>query len=78
MPTFPREQGLVNLALAGRDAGVQMDALYNVQLHERRSYMATEVTRRTALYRGNPIRILHFSGYSKDDLPDLQAHYRTQ
>lgn len=77
-PASPREQLLVNLAVADGTA-LELDGTYNVQLHEGATRADLEVTPDCrALWRGRRVRVLHFSGPGKDDLlPDLQDYYRT-
>lgn len=77
-PESPREQFLVNLAVAD-GTGVELDATYNVQLHEQVNRALVTITPdHRAFWQGRPVRILHFSGPRKDlILPDLQEHYRT-
>jgi predicted O-methyltransferase YrrM len=56
-----RNQFVFNLALARLDAGTELDATYNVQLH------ATDAT--------PDARVLHFNGNAKQKHPELRGRY---
>lgn len=76
-PASPREQLLVNLAVAD-GTGLELDGTYNVQLHEPANRAELNITPdHRALWRGQPIRVLHFSGPGKNKMfPELQKYYR--
>jgi lipopolysaccharide biosynthesis glycosyltransferase len=61
-----RNQFIFNLALATLRCGVELDDLYNVQLHvqrvERSPEKGQENSKIMPLWRGSPVRILHFCG----------------
>lgn len=76
-PESPREQFLVNLAVAD-GTGVELDGTYNVQLHEQVNRDQVTITPdNRADWQGRSAHILHFSGPRKDLIfPELQDYYR--
>jgi predicted O-methyltransferase YrrM len=68
-----RNQFVFNFALARLDCGVELDSLYNVQLHAQDVRFSDEGARIRAEWRGRSARILHFSGGAKKKYPQLQG-----
>lgn len=65
-----REQFLFNLVLAHRRCGVELDAGYNVQLHVFDVDTHSKAGRMEASWRGQPVKVLHFSGTGRNKYPE--------
>ena len=70
-----RNQFIFNLALARLNCGVELDSVYNVQLHAQDVQIHQEGARLHARWRGREARVLHFSGGAKKKYPQWQGHY---
>jgi predicted O-methyltransferase YrrM len=70
-----RNQFIFNLALARLNCGVELDSVYNVQLHTQDVQFSEEGARLQAIWRGRPARILHFSGGAKKKYPQWQGRF---
>jgi hypothetical protein len=67
-----RNQFIFNLALARLRCGVQLDDLCNVQLHTQDAEVRVEEGRPRALWRGRPVRVLHFCGLGRKKYPQFR------
>lgn len=70
-----RNQFIFNLALARLQCGVELDAIYNVQLHVQDVDFYEQGSRVCASWRGRQPRILHFSGGAKRKYPQWQGRF---
>ena len=70
-----RNQFIFNLALARLQCGVELDSIYNVQLHVQDVQFTQEGARLRALWRGREARVLHFSGGAKRKYPQWQGKF---
>lgn len=70
-----RNQFIFNLALARLQCGVELDSLYNVQLHVHDVTFQRKGARLGALWRGREARVLHFSGGAKRKYPEWQGQF---
>lgn len=71
-----RNQFIFNLALARLDCGVELDPIFNLQLHMNDVQISREGNKVSALWRGRPARILHFCGWGRDKYPELREFFR--
>jgi predicted O-methyltransferase YrrM len=65
-----RNQFLFNLALAKLGCGVELDPIYNVQLHVQDAELRWSGARLEACWNGRRARILHFSGAGRRKYPE--------
>jgi len=70
-----RNQFIFNLALARLQCGVELDQLYNVQLHVQNVDFFEQGSRLRATWRGREPRVLHFSGGAKRKYPQWQGKF---
>jgi hypothetical protein len=70
-----RNQFVFNLALAQLRCGVELDGGYNVQLHTSEVDVTGANGSTQALWRGRPVRVLHFCGIGKQKYPHLHRLY---
>ncbi|HEX3527303.1 MAG TPA: NPCBM/NEW2 domain-containing protein [Thermoanaerobaculia bacterium] len=70
-----RNQFIFNLALARLDAGVELDATWNVQLLCGEVEWDASSPRLRASWRGHPARVVHFNGASKNKYPAVTGRY---
>lgn len=70
-----RNQFIFNLALARLQCGVELDAIYNVQLHVQNVEFDQQGSRMLATWRGRQPRVLHFSGGAKRKYPNWQGRF---
>lgn len=70
-----RNQFVFNLALARLQCGVELDPIYNVQLHVQNVELQEQGSRVRATFRTRPARVLHFSGGAKRKYPSWQGKY---
>ncbi len=70
-----RNQFIFNLALARLQCGVELDAIFNVQLHVQDVSFYEQGSRVCASWRGRQPRILHFSGGAKRKYPQWQGRF---
>jgi predicted O-methyltransferase YrrM len=70
-----RNQFIFNLALARLQCGVELDSIYNVQLHVQDVEFSEQGSRVCATWRGRQPRVLHFSGGAKRKYPDWQGRF---
>jgi predicted O-methyltransferase YrrM len=70
-----RNQFVFNLALARLRCGVELDGMYNVQLHAQDVRIHRAGARIEAEWRGRPVRVLHFSGLGRRKYPEWQGHF---
>jgi predicted O-methyltransferase YrrM len=70
-----RNQFIFNLALARLQCGVELDPLYNVQLHVQNVDFFEQGSKLRALWRGREPRVLHFSGGAKRKYPQWQGKF---
>jgi predicted O-methyltransferase YrrM len=70
-----RNQFIFNLALARLQCGVELDSIYNVQLHVQDVAFYELGSRVCATWRGRQPRILHFSGGAKRKYPEWQGRF---
>lgn len=70
-----RNQFIFNLALARLQCGVELDPLYNVQLHVQDVNFFEQGSRLRATWRGREPRVLHFSGGAKRKYPQWQGKF---
>jgi predicted O-methyltransferase YrrM len=70
-----RNQFIFNVALARLQCGVELDPLYNVQLHVQNVDFFEQGSRLRALWRGREPRVLHFSGGAKRKYPQWQGRF---
>jgi predicted O-methyltransferase YrrM len=68
-----RNQFIFNLALARLVCGVELDSIYNVQLHGQDVEFLEQGSRLSATWRGREARVLHFSGGAKRKYPKWQG-----
>jgi len=68
-----RNQFIFNLALARLQCGVELDPVYNVQLHVQDVAFQRIGSRLRALWRAREARVLHFSGGAKKKYPQWQG-----
>jgi predicted O-methyltransferase YrrM len=64
-----RNQFVFNLALARLRCGVELDPTYNVQLHVQDVALRRAAGRIAAEWRGQAVRVLHFSGRGRQKYP---------
>lgn len=72
-----RNQFIFNLALARLQCGVELDPLYNVQLHVQDVHLYEQGSRLRATWRGREPKVLHFSGGAKRKYPEWQGRFST-
>jgi predicted O-methyltransferase YrrM len=70
-----RNQFIFNLALARLQCGVELDPVYNVQLHVQDVDLFEQGSRLQAAWRGRQPKVLHFSGGAKRKYPQWQGLY---
>lgn len=70
-----RNQFIFNLALARLNCSVEVDDTFNVQLHTGEVDVHTENGGLQVLWRGRPVKIIHFCGIGKQKYPQLQRLY---
>ena len=70
-----RNQFIFNLALARLQSGVELDSIYNVQLHVQDVIFHEQGSRVCATWRGRRPRVLHFSGGAKRKYPEWQGRF---
>jgi predicted O-methyltransferase YrrM len=70
-----RNQFIFNLALARLQCGVELDPVYNVQLHVQHVDFFEQGSRLQAAWRGRQPKVLHFSGGAKQKYPQWQGLY---
>jgi predicted O-methyltransferase YrrM len=70
-----REQFLFNLVLAHRRCGVELDLVYNVQLHVFDVDLHWAQGRMEALWRGRKVKVLHFSGIGRNKYPEWRKFF---
>jgi len=70
-----RNQFIFNLALARLQCGVELDPIYNVQLHVQHVDFFEQGSRLQAAWRGRQPKVLHFSGGAKQKYPQWQGLY---
>ncbi len=70
-----RNQFIFNLALARLQCGVELDPIYNVQLHVQHVDFFERGSQLQASWRGRQPKILHFSGAAKRKYPRWQGLY---
>jgi predicted O-methyltransferase YrrM len=70
-----RNQFIFNLALARLQCGVELDPVYNVQLHVQNVEIFEQGSRLQAAWRGRQPKVLHFSGAAKRKYPQWQGLY---
>jgi predicted O-methyltransferase YrrM len=70
-----RNQFIFNLALARLQCGVELDPIYNVQLHVQDVEFFQNGSRLQAAWRGRQPKVLHFSGAAKRKYPRWQGIY---
>ncbi len=70
-----RNQFIFNLALARLQCGVELDSIYNVQLHVQDVELQQQGSRVRAIWRGRQARVLHFSGGAKRKYPIWQGRF---
>ncbi len=68
-----RNQFVFNQALARLRCGVELDGIYNVQLHVQDAQMARQNGHIHALWRGQSVRVLHFSGAGRRKYPEWRG-----
>jgi hypothetical protein len=68
-----RNQFIFNLALARMDCAVELDPACNLQVHTRDVRFERSGTRLDALWRGRPVRVLHFCGWGRDRYPEFRG-----
>jgi predicted O-methyltransferase YrrM len=68
-----RNQFIFNLALARLQCGVELDPVYNVQLHVQDVDFFERGSRLQATWRGRQPKVLHFSGGAKRKYPHWQG-----
>jgi predicted O-methyltransferase YrrM len=64
-----RNQFIFNLALARLQCGVELDAVYNLQLHVQDVQLAHVNGGIHAIWHGREVRVLHFSGVGRRKYP---------
>ena len=69
-----RNQFAANVAIARRGAAVELDPIWNVQLH----VQEVEVDGSRARWRGREVRVLHFSGAAKHQHGGLREAVRAE
>ena len=72
---FWRNQFIFNLALARMRCGVELEAGYNLQLHAQDVALELRGARLHAQWRGQAVRVAHFSGGSKHKYTEYQSLY---
>jgi predicted O-methyltransferase YrrM len=70
-----RNQFIFNLAVARLQCGVELDSIYNVQLHVQDVSFYEQGSRVCATWRGRQPRVLHFSGGAKRKYPQWQGRF---
>lgn len=70
-----RNQFIFNLALARINCAVELDATCNLQVHMCDVHIGRTSAGVEALWRGSPVRILHFCGWGRDRYPELRGLY---
>lgn len=65
-----RNQFVFNLALAHLRCGVELDPLYNIQLHSQDVQFQHNNDQIQGIWHGQPVRILHFNGYGRNKYRD--------
>jgi predicted O-methyltransferase YrrM len=70
-----RNQFVFNLALARLDCGVELNSIYNVQMHAQDVQFREEGARLQAHWRGQQARVLHFSGGAKRKYLERQGTF---
>ncbi|HKG47252.1 MAG TPA: CmcI family methyltransferase [Pyrinomonadaceae bacterium] len=70
-----RNQFIFNVALARLQCGVELDPLYNVQLHVQNVDFFEQGSRLRAMWRGREPHVLHFSGGAKRKYPQWQGKF---
>jgi predicted O-methyltransferase YrrM len=68
-----RDQFLVNLAMAHLRCGVELDPVYNLQLHIQDVEIGIERGRLQARWNGREVKILHFHGYGRGKYPEFRG-----
>lgn len=70
-----RNQFIFNVALARLQCGVELDPIFNVQLHVQDVNFYEQGSRLRAAWRGREPRVLHFSGGAKRKYPEWQGRF---
>ncbi|HEX8318600.1 NPCBM/NEW2 domain-containing protein [Longimicrobium sp.] len=68
-----RNQAVFNLAIAHLRCGVELDAVYNVQMNNQEVEMAWEDGRAAARWQGRRARVLHFNGLGRHKCPEWRG-----
>ena len=68
-----RNQFIFNLALAQLDCGIELDPLYNVQLHFQDVEMRRAHDRVEGIWHGRAARVLHFNGWGRNKYPEWRG-----
>ena len=71
-----RNQFVFNLVLARLRCGIELDPIYNLQMHMNDATPQTIDTRVQALWRGRKAHVLHFCGWGRDKYSDWRQHVR--
>jgi predicted O-methyltransferase YrrM len=70
-----RNQFVFNLALASLGCGVELDAVYNLQLNSQEVWMGYEHGRMRAVWWGREVRVLHFNGLGRSKYPEFRDRF---
>jgi predicted O-methyltransferase YrrM len=77
-PSIPwRNQFVFNLALARLNCGVEMDAMFNVQLNHRHIEFSIDRGRMSCRDNSRIAKIVHFNGAGRNKYADLRGRYQT-
>jgi glycosyltransferase involved in cell wall biosynthesis len=70
-----RNQFIFNLALARLHCGVELDSIYNLQLHVHDAELHDVHGRLEATWLDRSVRVLHFSGNGRRKYPDFRERF---
>jgi predicted O-methyltransferase YrrM len=70
-----RNQFVFNLALARLQCGVELDPVYNLQLHVNDVQLSEAGGRLQAVWRDHKVRVLHFSGWGRHKYPNWRGRF---
>jgi glycosyltransferase involved in cell wall biosynthesis/predicted O-methyltransferase YrrM len=70
-----RNQFIFNLALARLKCGIELDSIYNLQLHVHDAELHDLHGRLEATWLGRAVRVLHFSGNGRRKYPEFRGRF---
>ena len=68
-----RNQFVFNLALARMKCGVELDPVWNMQMHMCDPDVSRTQDGMSAVWRGRPVRVLHFCGWGRNRYPEYRS-----